>query len=110
MALGGEIVNLIGLHLLHDVDQTTGIGHVTVMQHKLATLYMRVLIQMIDTIRVEEGGPAFYAVDFIAFLQQKFSQVGPILTSDTRDQCFLCHFHFVRLYLSSNRTMSSSPR
>ena len=91
MALGREIVNFIRLHLLHDVDQAAGIGHVAIVQDKFTRLHMRILIQMIDAIRVEQGGAAFYAVDLIAFFQQKFSQVCPVLSGNAGDQCFLCH-------------------
>ena len=38
---------------------------------------------MIDTVRIEQGGPAFDAVDFIALFQQKFSKVCTVLAGDS---------------------------
>ena len=110
MTLGGEIVNFVWLDLLHNANQAAGISHIAVVQDKFTRLDMRVLIQVVDTVRVEQRGPAFDTVYLIAFLQKKFGQIGSVLAGDTRDKRFFCHFHFVRLYLSSNRTMSSSPR
>src|SRR3989344_9104898 len=110
MALRGEVVDLRRLYLLHDADQAARVGHVTVMQHEPALLFVRVLIQMIDAIPVEQRGPALDAVHLVTFFQQKFGEVSPVLPGDASDKRSYCHTHIVRLYLSSNRTISSSPR
>lgn len=52
------------------------------MENKFSDLFVGALVEMIDTVRIEQGGPAFDAVDFIAFLQQKFSKVCTILAGD----------------------------
>ena len=45
MALGGEIVDLVGLRLLHDADQVGRIGHVAVMQDEAQVLLVRILVE-----------------------------------------------------------------
>jgi hypothetical protein len=53
MALGREIVNLIGLRVLHDADEVCRIGHVTVMQDEALPSLVRVLIKMVDAASVK---------------------------------------------------------
>jgi hypothetical protein len=38
------------------------------MQHKVAMIDMRVLVQVVDTVGVERRGPALYAVHLITLL------------------------------------------
>ncbi len=87
MALRAEIVDLIRLHLLHDVDQAAGVGEVSVMQNEISVAYMRVFIEMIDPAGVKQRGTALDAVDLIAFPQQKIREISSVLPGDTRDQC-----------------------
>ena len=53
MALGTEVVDLVGLHLLDDPDQVGAVGEVAVVQHQawwlsLMTNIMRILAKVID--------------------------------------------------------------
>jgi hypothetical protein len=47
---------------------------------------------MINPIRVESACPANEAVNFIAFVEQKLSQIGTVLPCDTRDKRPLHYF------------------
>jgi hypothetical protein len=69
MALRGEIVDFIGLHFLHDVDQAAGIGQIAVVQYKMAAFDMRVLIQMVDAVGVNERSAALDAMHLVSLLQ-----------------------------------------
>ena len=62
-----EVVNFVRLHLLDDADQVGGIGQVTVMEHEMLVVDVRILVQMVDTVRIEQRRPALDAVDFVAF-------------------------------------------
>ena len=88
MALGRQIVDLVRLHLLDDPDQVGGIGQIAIVQNKPPVLFMRILVEVIDPVGVEQGGPSLDAVHLIAFFQQKFSQVGAVLTGDSGNECF----------------------
>jgi len=76
VALGCQVVDLVGLDLLEDADQVGGIREIAVVQDQVAVCLVRVLVQVVDAVRVEQGGPAFDAVDFVAFFEQEFGEVG----------------------------------
>ncbi len=63
MALGGKIVDLVGLGLLDDADQIGGIGQVAVMQNEPLILLVRILVEMVDAAGVEGRRAALDAVD-----------------------------------------------
>jgi hypothetical protein len=43
------------------------------------------LVDVVNPLGVKRAGPAFDAVHDVAFFQQKFSQVGAVLTGDAGD-------------------------
>ena len=90
MALGCQIVYLVRLHFLHDADEVAGITQVTVVQNKVSRTCVRVLIEMVNAVCVEERGATLDAVYLIALAQQKFCQIGSVLTGDT---CYKRFFH-----------------
>lgn len=65
MALCAQIVDFVGLNLLNDANQVGGVGKVTVVQNESTAFLVRVLVQMIDSVRIEEGCSTFEAVDFV---------------------------------------------
>ena len=69
VALGGEVVDLVGPYFLHNPDQIRRIRHVPVMQEEAHFLMMRILVEMIDPVGVELAGPPLDTVDFVAFLE-----------------------------------------
>jgi hypothetical protein len=81
MALCSQIVDLIGLDLAHQTDQTGGIGQVAVMQGDSV-----LLDQVVDTSGVGDGSAADDAVNLVALLQKELCQIGTILTGNTGDQ------------------------
>ncbi len=95
MALRREVVDFIRLHLLRDVDQAARIGHVAVVQEKAPVGDVRVLIQMVDPVGVEQGRAPLDAVHHITLVQEKFRQIGAILPGDPRDQRDFGFFHDV---------------
>ena len=85
MALGREVVDLVGLRRLDDPRQARRIAHVAVVQDEAAILFLRVLVQVIDTFRIEQRSAPLDAMDDIALGQEEFRQVGTVLARDTRD-------------------------
>ena len=53
VALGAEIVNLIGLNLLNYSNEVCTVSKVAIVQDEARVLFMRVLIEMIDPAGVE---------------------------------------------------------
>jgi hypothetical protein len=103
VGLGGQIVDLVRLDLLDDADQVGRVGQVPVVQEKPATLLVRVLVEVIHAIRVEERGPALDAVHLVPLGQQKLGQIGPVLTGDAGDEGFFGGI------LSASFTSTSAP-
>ncbi len=85
VALSGEVVDFVRLYLLNDADKVGRIRKVSVMQMEPDVLLVRILVEMIDAVGVERGGPSLDTVDFIAFTEQQLGQVGTILSGDSRD-------------------------
>jgi hypothetical protein len=44
-----------------------------------------ILIEVVDTVGVEEARAPFDAVDFVAFLQQELGKVSAVLAGDSSD-------------------------
>ena len=72
MALGGQIVNFVGLYLLNDADQVGGIGEVAIVQDEVAVVDVRILIQMVDAVSVEGRGAPFDSMNDIVLSEQQF--------------------------------------
>jgi hypothetical protein len=80
------------MNRLDDSYQVGGIGHVAVVEHETPSLFMGILIEVVDSIGVKKGGPALDAVDLVAFFQQQFSEIGSVLAGDAGNEGF---FHSV---------------
>ena len=52
MALGGQVVDLVGPHLLDDADEAGGVREVAVVQDELAPGLVGVLVEVVDAIGV----------------------------------------------------------
>ena len=86
MTLGGQVVDLVGLHLLDHVDQAGGVGHVAVVKHQAALFLVGILVEVVDAIGVQQGSAALDAVHFIPLLEKELGEIGAILTGDAGDQ------------------------
>jgi hypothetical protein len=54
MALGTEVVNFIRLCFLHDANKVAGITQVAVVEFKIGMLNVRVLVDVVNTLRIEQ--------------------------------------------------------
>ena len=90
--LGGQVVDLVGLGLLHDADQVGGVGQVAVVHEEAHAGLVRVVVEVVDAVGVEQAGAALDAVHHVALLEQVLGQVGAVLPGDAGDQCRLCHW------------------
>jgi hypothetical protein len=89
MALRRQIVDFVRARLLDDVNEAAGVRHVSMMQKQARPRLMRVPVEMIDTVRVEQRRPAPHAVHDIVFLEQKLGKIRPVLTCNPGYQCCL---------------------
>ena len=58
MALGAQVVDLIGLHLLDDPDQVGAGGEIAVVQAQPRITLMGILVEVVDPGGVEAAGRA----------------------------------------------------
>lgn len=86
MALGGQVIDLIGLDALYYPDQAGAVGEITIVQLEVAIVYVRILVEVIDSVGVEQRRTALQAMDFVALAQQEFCQVGAVLSGNACDQ------------------------
>ena len=79
MALGGEIVNLVRLHLPNDADETARIAQIAVMERDA-------IEQMVDARCIGKGCAADNAMYGIALLKQELGKVAAVLSGDAGDK------------------------
>src|SRR5271165_2959025 len=89
MALSCEVVDLVGLHSLHNVGKDAGIREFAVVQDEMAAGDVRIFVEMIDAIGVKERGAALYAMHLVTLLQQKLGEICSILSGNTGDEGLL---------------------
>lgn len=70
VAHGGQVVDLVGLYLLYDADEVGTIGKVAIMKGQLHITFVRILVEMVNTIGIEQGAPPLDAMYFVAFAEQ----------------------------------------
>ena len=85
VALRSEVVDFVGLHLLDDPDQVRRVRHVAEVELEAHVLLVRVVIQVIDPIRVEQRRASLDAMDFVSLLQQELCEISAVLPSDAGD-------------------------
>jgi hypothetical protein len=57
------------------------------MEDQPAVRRLRVLVQMIDTLGIEQRTAPLDAVDFVSLVEQVFAQVRTVLAGDAGNQC-----------------------
>jgi len=91
VTLCGEVIDFVGLDLLQDADQAGGVGQVAMMEDEPAVGLVRVLVEVVDPLGVEQGGAAFNAVDDVALVQQELGEIRAVLAGDAGDECGFVH-------------------
>jgi hypothetical protein len=82
MALGTQVVHLVGLHLLDDAGEVAGVSQVAIVQLEARVFHVRVLVDVVDPAGVERAGAPLDAVHDVALLQQQFRQIRAVLAGD----------------------------
>ena len=84
MTLGAEVINLIRLHLLDDPNQIGAVCEVAVVKHQARSIFVRVLIEMIDPAGIEAARSPLDTMHLITLLQQQLRQIAAVLASYAR--------------------------
>jgi hypothetical protein len=91
MALCAKVVDFIGLCLLDDTYKIACIGKIAVVHFEMCVLNVRILVEVIHPLGVEEACPALDAVHNVTFFKKKFCQVRAILASNAGDEGDFVH-------------------
>ena len=94
MALGRQVVNLIGFYFLHDAHEIAGITKIAIVQNKTPLTGVGILIEMIDAVSIEQRSSSFEAVHLITFLEEEFREIRAVLSGNTGNQSFFHNIHF----------------
>jgi hypothetical protein len=77
--LRGEVIDLVGAHLLDDRAHPGAVAQVAVVQLQRRRTWAEALAHMVDTSGGEARGAAHHAVHFVALLDEKFREVRAVL-------------------------------
>ena len=67
MGLCAQVVDFVWLRFLNDAGQVAAVAEVAVVQFEAGVVDMRVLVDVVYALGVKRAGPAFNAVDGVAF-------------------------------------------
>ena len=87
VALGAEVVDLVGLDFFEDAAEAGAVAEVAVVEDHAGVGVVGVGVEVVDAVGVEGAGAADDAVDFVAFGEQEFGEVGAVLPGDAGDEC-----------------------
>ena len=88
MTLRRQVINLVGLNLGDERGSRDGIRQITVMQKQSCVAPMWIFIDRLEPLGVERRRPSNQPVNFIAFAEQKLSQIRAVLASNAGDEGF----------------------
>ena len=76
------------------------------MQNQIQMIDVRILINMIYTLRIKKRGGTLNDVKFVTLIYKKFGQVSTILTSNARNEGdFLVTGHLQNLYINYSSSL-----
>mmetsp|Transcript_32108 Transcript_32108/g.67312 ORF Transcript_32108/g.67312 Transcript_32108/m.67312 type:complete len:236 (-) Transcript_32108:172-879(-) len=84
---GTQIVNFIRLYIGDDCNEIGSIAQVTIMEEKLDSRVVTVAVNVIDAASIERRRATNNSVNSVTLRQQKFSQIGAILSCNSSDKC-----------------------
>ena len=82
VALGAEVVDLVGLDFFEDAAEAGAVAEVAVVEDHAGVGVVGVGVEVVDAVGVEGAGAADDAVDFVAFGEQELGEVGAVLAGD----------------------------
>jgi hypothetical protein len=86
VALRAQIVDFVRLDFLNDARQVRSIRQVAIVQLEIGRRRVRILVDMIDALRIEQRGTALDTMHFIALFEQKFCKIRTVLARHARDK------------------------
>ena len=89
MALGPQVVHLVGPNLSHNANQDVHVGQIAVMEEEALLVRVGGVHKVVEPLLVIAAGPALDPVHNIALVEQQLREVRAVLAGDARDHCHL---------------------
>jgi hypothetical protein len=86
LALGGQIVNFLGLNPAQEPGEAAAVGEIAVMEEEPFFVCVRVFVNMVEPPGIERAGATDEAVDFVSFGKEKLGEVRTVLAGDAGDE------------------------
>ena len=80
-------VELIRREAVNQIQHPLRAGEITVMQKQPRARLIRILINVVDALRIECARPTNDPVNFVPFGKQQFRQVRAVLPGNSGDEC-----------------------
>ncbi len=75
MALGAEVVYLVGTHVAQKQIYGTCVVEITVMKEKAHAGFMGIAVNVVDASGIKRRGPADNAMNLVTFLEQELGEI-----------------------------------
>ena len=85
MTLCTKVVNFIRFQIENQIRHPLAISQITVMKKKLCISFMRITVNVINSLSVERATSPNDSVNFVSFIKKKFRKVRTVLSGDSRD-------------------------
>ena len=86
VALGAEVVDLVGLQLVDQLRQRHRLGEVAVVHEQAHAPLVGVAVEVVDPLRVEARGAADDPVHLVPAPEQQLGEVRAVLAGDPGDE------------------------
>jgi hypothetical protein len=77
MGHGAQVVDLIRPNLLYNANYVRKVRQFPAMQNEIAADFIRILVEVVYPVRIEEERPAFDAVNFLPFSKMNSDKYAP---------------------------------
>ena len=88
VALAGEMINFFRGNAEKDATERGLVGEFTVVEEEAFAVNVGILVERVETGALEGAGAANDSVNFVTFFEEKFSEVGTVLASNSGDERF----------------------
>lgn len=86
MTLRGEIVDFIRRQTVNQIEDPFRAAQISIVQQEPCIFLVRILINVIDALRVERTGASNHSMHLISMGQEQLRQVGAVLPRDACNQ------------------------
>lgn len=85
VALRGEIIDFMRPDLLDDPTQRAPVREIAIVKRQLRPGDVRVVVEMIDALGIEQDRPTQHAMHRVSFFKQQLGQIRSVLPRDAGD-------------------------